>query len=43
MTATNGDLLYTEFLKREKNNALRNLSTGRIQIRMGFIYFFVAL
>ena len=39
MTAINGDLLFTEVLKKEKNNSLRDLSWQRIQIGMSFIYF----
>ena len=34
MTTTNGDLLYTEVLKKDKINSLRDLSRLRIQIKM---------
>ena len=46
MTATNGHLLYTEILKKETSNSLRNLRRRRILIGMSFVcfvFFFVAL
>ena len=42
MTATNGDLLYTEVLKKEKGDSLRDLSRERIQSRMYLFFSFVA-
>ena len=39
MTAANGDLLYTEVLKKEKSNYLRGLNRLRIQSRMNLIIF----
>ena len=42
MTTTNGDLLYTKVLKKEKSNSLRDLSRWRIHSRMSLInYYFL--
>ena len=43
MTAKNGDLRYTEALKNEKSNSIRDLTRRRIQSRKSLIcFFFVA-
>ena len=42
MTATNGDLLYTNVLNKDKSNSLRDLSRRRIQ-NMRLISSFVAV
>ena len=39
MTATNGDLLYTKILKKEKGNSLEDLSRRRIYSRLSPIYY----
>ena len=40
MTATNGDLLYTKILKKEKGNSSEDLSRRRIHSRLSFIYLY---